>query len=655
MHRPHIMLVCLCAVFSALLSPLGHADALDAERAAFRDVWPDAELGIWDSAEAQSDLLEDYVLWPDLRAAYLRARLGKDDDADVREFLATWGTLKPARELRYRYALQLGKQQRHRGFLDLYEAHYAELGEPTLDCLAVLARIRLGDSDALDERATRLWLTGRNQVDQCDPVFAHMRNTGHLTPDLQRQRYALAIGQQQFPLARYIARSIGDPTLAEAERWLRANGNAERFLSRADTADDNPVYREQLAHAARRIGYREPLRSLELWRAVTTDADVDTGQDAGVHRHAALWAARLGLPEARTLLDAVPRGARDDEVRRWQIRTGLRQRDWPYVIAVIDALSLDERDREEWRFWRAIALENADDEAGAMLILSGLAERQSYHGFLAADHIGTDYALASDAAAADETIIADLASREALIRARELYKVGLDGRARSEWDAAVRRLATREKLQAAILAQRWDWHSRAIAVAAQAGETDDLRLRYPLPHREAFRRSATEAGIAVSWAYGVARSESLFMRDVRSSAGAIGLMQLIPSTGRRTAQQIRHPYHGRTTLIDPDSNIRLGTTYLGMMSERFGDHPALATAAYNAGPLRVEDWLPGAAPMDARVWVETIPFNQTRNYVRRVLASDVIFHWRLTGETRRLSGQLPQIVPPQKSAQLSAQ
>jgi soluble lytic murein transglycosylase len=130
-------------------------------------------------------------------------------------------------------------------------------------------------------------------------------------------------------------------------------------------------------------------------------------------------------------------------------------------------------------------------------------------------------------------------------------------------------------------------------------------------------------------------------------------MQLMPSTGRSTAKEIKHPYNGRTTLTDPDSNIRLGTRYLAKMNDRF-DHPALATAAYNAGPSRVSAWLPGKSPMDARIWVETIPFNETRSYVRRVLTSDVIFHWRLTGTTWRLSNHLPDVPPVTGTVPMSA-
>jgi soluble lytic murein transglycosylase len=204
------------------------------------------------------------------------------------------------------------------------------------------------------------------------------------------------------------------------------------------------------------------------------------------------------------------------------------------------------------------------------------------------------------------------------------------------------------------LAQKWGWHSRAIAAVASAGNYDDLDLRYPLAFEDSFARYSADAGIAQSWAYGVARSESLFMADVRSSAGAIGIMQLMPDTGRATAREIQLPYSGVVTLIDPGSNIRLGTTYLGKMLNRFNGNPILATAAYNAGPGNVESWLPASENVDARIWIENIPFNETRQYVRRVLATDAIFHWRMTGKTRRLKNGLPAIVPTQPAAPVAS-
>jgi soluble lytic murein transglycosylase len=177
------------------------------------------------------------------------------------------------------------------------------------------------------------------------------------------------------------------------------------------------------------------------------------------------------------------------------------------------------------------------------------------------------------------------------------------------------------------------------------GHYDDLALRYPLPFRQSFEQHATSASIPTTWALGIARSESLFMRDVRSHAGAIGLMQLMPATGRQVARQIKLAYSGLDTLTDPNHNIRLGTTYLGSMAARYDGNHVLATAAYNAGPHRVDRWLPQSGVVDARVWIENIPFNETRKYVRRVMAAETIFHWRLTGEMRRLSDRLPQVEP----------
>jgi len=653
MQRTRLKLILANLVAAGLLGPaFAGAATLDQQRAAFLDVYATTERGDWSAAAAQSDLLRDYVLWPDLRAAYLRTRIASDDKS-IRDFLQLYGMLKPARELRYRYSLQLAKESRYAEFLDIYDSYYASLGEASLDCLAAQALVRLDRSDEAVPLARKLWLTGKSQAKQCDVVFDHFRNAGRLTPDLYRQRYELAIDRQEFMLARYVARSIDEATLSVANRWLRAQGDADRFLRRADISNADPVYHRQLAYAAKRVAYSNPEKGLGHWQRLGRDMPFAPELDHAVTQHAALWAARRNLPDAALMLDSLDEAARDVEVHRWQIRTALRNHNWSGVLEIANALPAKERQREEWLYWRAIALQRSGNEAEAMLILSGLAERRSYYGFLAADDLGIDYEFADATVAADEAAIARIADRADIIRARELFHVGLDGRARSEWDSAVRTLSAADKPQAALLAHRWNWHSRAISVAAQVGEYNDLDLRYPLPHREAFQRSANEAGVRESWAYGVARSESLFMPDVRSSAGAIGVMQLMPSTGRSTAKEIKHPYNGRTTLTDPDSNIRLGTRYLAKMNDRF-DHPALATAAYNAGPSRVSAWLPGKSPMDARIWVETIPFNETRSYVRRVLTSDVIFHWRLTGTTWRLSNHLPDVPPVTGTVPMSA-
>jgi soluble lytic murein transglycosylase len=306
-------------------------------------------------------------------------------------------------------------------------------------------------------------------------------------------------------------------------------------------------------------------------------------------------------------------------------------------------MSASEYGAEEWRYWRAMALQQEGQVLAAKADLQSLALERSYYGFLAADKLNLPYTLEYTGLNVDEDKIAEMASRDDLLRARELYLVGLDGRGRSEWDAVVAWFTPTEKAQAAILADRWGWHSRAISTAASIGEYDDLSLRYPMPFANDFKQYASSAQISTPWAYGIARSESLFMRDIRSSAGAIGLMQIMPATGRIVAKELNLPYFGLDTLTDPQANIRLGTMYLGEMARRYGGNRVLATAAYNAGPHRVDRWIPEQGSIDARIWIENIPFNETRKYVRRVLAAETIFYWRMTGQMRRLSDELPRV------------
>jgi len=351
---------------------------------------------------------------------------------------------------------------------------------------------------------------------------------------------------------------------------------------------------------------------------------------------------------------ALPGAAVDSEVRRWRARSSLRNAEWNNLLTDIAAMPITERESEEWKYWRAIALQQSGQLLAARDSLSTLAKERSYYGFLAADELGDVYALDHAALRADEVAIAALEARPEIVRARELFLVGQDSRGRSEWNTIARSLSSEEKTQATILADRWGWHSRAISTAASLGEYDDLRIRYPLPYQPLFEQSSAAASISPTWAYGIARSESLFMRDVRSGAGAVGLMQLMPATGREVAREIRLPYAGVQTLTQPESNIRLGTSYLGSMAQRFDGNAVLATAAYNAGPHRVDRWLPHSGSIDARVWIENIPFNETRKYVKRVLSAQAIFHWRMTGKLRRLSDELLQVKAARDAEQLAA-
>ncbi len=657
MQKATLAIHCLlltAAWWAAAGTAQAQVTALDAQADLFRQVFPDVERGSWQAVEnlpaADRQRLNDYILWPDLRATYYRARLASTDPTEIEAFIEDHGTLKPARDLRYRYALHLARNDQSADYLNIYASYYQGAGDARLDCLALAAEIDTGQTTRVAPRAIDLWLVGKSQVSECDPVFSYLYEQQLLKSSHYLERYALAIDAREFSLARWLGKKISDQHVAVATAWQKAAANPEQFSRQHLNYQTDEVTREQLVYAIERLTYRDPEIALELWRQLDRMQPFSAQQQLLTEQHIALWTARDRLPRGYELLVALPLAAQSDEVARWRARTSLRKQSWQNLLNDISLMSADEQSDESWRYWRAIAQqETGEDETSANELLA-LSEERSYYGFLAADELGLGYALGHADTAVDGAVLADLASRPELIRARELFRVGLDGRGRSEWDAATSYLSKAEKAQAAILANRWGWHSRAIATSARAGQYDDLSLRYPLPYLDLFSEHASKAEIPETWAYGVARSESLFMRDVRSHAGAIGLMQLMPATGKQVAGEIQLSYRGLPTLTDPNSNIRLGTTYLSKMAARFDGNRVLATAAYNAGPHRVDRWLPESGSIDARIWVENIPFNETREYVRRVLGAQTIFHWRVNGDIRRLSDELGEIQAPNQMA-----
>jgi len=615
-------------------------DGIEARRQLFASVYAEAREGEWAAAEAAAAELRDYPLWPDLRAAWLQATIRRADAAAVETFLREHAQLPPARRLADRWIHELARRSDWPRFLKLYGERYADAGITALDCTAARARSLSEAGHRYTENdVERLWLAGRSQPRECDPVFEAMRAQGLLDAERYRQRFALAIDAREFRLARYLARELDDDARREAAAWIAMQSDPAAQLVRLDPAGVDETVRARALWGVEALARRDPAYAAELWRRLAPQLGVTGRERWDVAGHIGIRAALRGEPAAPGLLKAIPAHLASANVLAWRTRDALRRQDWPDVPAEMAG-------EDVWRYWRARALAATGEQAAAETLWRALAAERSYHGFLAADALDLPYAFGHAPLPADEESLAALARDPAVRRAGELFHVGLESLGRSDWNEAVAGLDNHRLTQAALLAHRWGWHSRAIATAAKAGRYDDLGLRYPLPWKTDFETHAAAADIREAWAYGIARSESLFMADIRSSAGAIGVMQLMPATGRGTAQRARLRWRGYATLIDPPANIQLGTRYLAEVYERFDENPVLATAAYNAGPHRVERWLPEARSLPADIWIETIPFAETRSYVKRVLTADSIFSWRLTGRELRLSALHPPVPPP---------
>ncbi len=645
-----VLLIAFCLPLVAAADDDPYAE----QRRIFAKLLPRAELGDWRSVEARLDELDGYPLLPDLRAAWLRRNVGRSTDDEIDRLLEQYPDLAFSGGLRLKWIRSLAARKDWPRYLQVYREHYGESDDTVLHCQALRARIAIGDDDGLQADAIDYWLSAFSQPKECDPVFAHLQNMGAITDRLRRKRIELALEAGQMRLARYLARPLTDADWRMIDRWERVRVDPARELRRRDRFNDQSAFDRRLVrYGFRRLARRDPVAADELL-ILYSDFSLDTAQRVEVGRSIALSAATGFRPEARRMLENQTEVDDDLVLAQWRARLAIRDLDWPGTLEAIANLPEEEAERINWRYWRARALDGMGREKDALDLFEQIASERDYYGFLAADRIDQPYRMNHSSAPADEALIDELLARDDFIRAHELFRTGLFSRGRIEWAKALRRLDQAQRAQASIVAYRWGWHSRAISTASGNGFDDDLTLRFPTPWKSSFERLSDGASLNTTWVYGIARSESLFMPDVSSSAGAVGLMQLMPATGAETAKKANIPYKGRHSLVQPETNITLGTRYLAEMMARFDNNQVMATAAYNAGPHRVQRWLPKGEALPADAWVDSVPYRETRRYVRRVLAAQTVFDWRMGGSDTRLSDRMPP-VPTRIASRVSKQ
>jgi soluble lytic murein transglycosylase len=244
----------------------------------------------------------------------------------------------------------------------------------------------------------------------------------------------------------------------------------------------------------------------------------------------------------------------------------------------------------------------------------------------------------------DRSAIRDIERLPAFVRAHELLRANMRREAATEWQFGYESLGEAARTQTIPLAADWEWFDQAVATATQLRVFNDYELLYPQPFDREVRAAAKLTDVEPHLIYGVLRQESLYRTDAVSGAGAYGLLQLLPSTARRTAQHFERPRPSPTDLFIPSTNVALGAGQLRILLDRFSGQTAVALAGYNAGPAAAARWLPLEA-VDPDIWVENIPYNETRGYVQRVLWHSVVFAWLRSGHPQRTDAWLARITP----------
>jgi soluble lytic murein transglycosylase len=360
-------------------------------------------------------------------------------------------------------------------------------------------------------------------------------------------------------------------------------------------------------------------------------------------RTLALFHATDFSADSLARLAALPADAQSDATREWRARIALAEQNWTAVLAAINAMTDTQQSDGEWRYFRARALNVLERGSEAIPVMTALAREPTFFGFLAADKLNQPYAICPIQLPEDPAREQALLSKPGLLRAFELFAVNLPKLARREWSRALQGEDSTTQRLAADLANQRGWYDRAVFTLNSGDALRVYDLRFPLASQDGIVPQAQQAGIEPAWAYGILRAESAWMSDAHSAADARGLMQLLPSTAALVARKNGLNWDGGDTLYDPAVNITLGTRYLAQVSSRYNGSPWLGSAAYNAGPNRVDQWLAARGTLAPDLFVATIPFKETREYVARVMAFSVIYDWRLHGDAVPLSTRMSPI------------
>ena len=589
--------------------------------------------------DARRRSLNDYLLAPYLDHARLKRDLPTVSTGEARRFLESEAATQLGSQFRREFLAELGRRGDWPSFAAFDEAGLSLSTE--LRCQRVLALLGTGRTDDARQEFLAIWPTGKSLPAECDDPLAQARVRGWLGSAVIWQRLRLAVDAGNPGLAGTLARLLPESERADGQRLTQAAADPQGTLKAAPSWPDLPAEREAAGLALRRLARTDVDSAIGYWALVAPRFAFEKADRAAILHDLALYAAVAYRPDAEEWFERVPVESRSEQLVDWQLRAALAGEAWDTVLKVVDGMPGPLAAALRPRYWRARALAGLQRDEEARAVYAALATEATFYGFLAADRLSTPYVICPREIGADPERAAALRGQRDVARALELHAIGWRAEATRAWDYARESLSEADRRQLLLLASEQGWHDR-VALALSSG--DDLRhyaLRFPLAERETVERESARNGLDPAWAYALIRAESAWQPDVRSPANAYGLMQLLPATGQQMARQLGLDWPGTSMLLDPQTNIRLGTRYLAQQADRFQGSPWLASAAYNAGPAPVQRWLGDRGTLPADIFIETIPYRETRDYVTRVLAFSVIYDWRMNGQARPLSDRLP--------------
>jgi len=593
---------------------------------ALRKTFIQAEKNVWQAHSSKYKSLYNklhfYPLQPYLDQKKLIHKMDLSKAKEIDTFLTKYNGTPLDWPLRKKWLTYLAKRKRK----TLFIKYYVETASAELACQFYNYKLALGTQPSvIFPQVTKLWLVGKSQPKVCDPLFKAWELAGYRTDEIVWQRISLAAQGGKHTLIPYLTRLLPKSEQYLGKLWHKVRRDPAYISNLKRFAKKSVKEAAIISYGLKRLIWRDPNKALKTYKQVQLQFQLTKQQQANITLKFALALASKGHKKAQQWLHKVDDNVLTGDIIQWRIAQALRNQDWQAIKKELDLLPLNKQKAHQWTYWFGRSLLATGEAEKGREILKELAQKRHYYGFLAASYIDEPINLEDEPLKFTQAEKDKLLINPAAKRAFEFFHLSRFNQARKEWNYWLSQLNDREKLIAAKVANEIKWFDRAIFTLSNVGYLNDVDLRFPLAFNEEIQHYSSTHNVNPAWAFAITRRESSFMSDANSTAGAKGLMQVMPNT----AKQLRKRLTSKKYLLTAKNNINLGTKYLRQLLDKNKGNNVLATASYNAGPYRIKKWLKGRATLPADMWIETIPFKETRDYVKSVLAYQQIYQVKI--------------------------
>jgi len=637
--------------------------------------------------------LSKYPLLPYLEYLKLKQNFRLSKSKDIQAYLSKYPDHRLSNKLRNQWLHWLANKKHWQTYLKFYTPR----SSITLQCHQKHAYLMTKNTKRAFQDISKIWLVGNSQPKACDHVFKAWQNSNQFNNNNYAIRAQLALDKRQFSLAKFLARkSKNAKTEHHVKQWI-ATYNKPKLIGKKRYPVKNAKQQAMILMAMKRL-VRTDLEAFEKqWSRYHRSLNYDDESLSSFLHFVARWYSWHYYPTSSEWLELADPNHTDYELMQRRIRLAIYNRQWPQVRDWIYTLDAKQQQEQAWRYWLVrsrfeiltarinakldrlppgplqsttafdpMALHKrfirhlSDENLGYYTFIANktiresilemhqefqdLSKNRSFYGFMASEILNRPLSLNHQSIRLTAKQRREIESIEGILASNEWYRLDRLAEAQSEWVYTISGLGPTEKTYAAKLAHEWGWHHQAIYTAAFSDHKDDLVVRFPLGFFDIVYEQTLNQRIYADWTFALIRQESAYRPNARSPVGALGLMQLMPSTAKLVIKKKKERYPGNKALLKPQRNIETGTRYMASLYDQFNGNLLLATAAYNAGPRRAKSWQDPEKSIPGDIWIETIPIQETREYVKNIMTYQAIYRWHL-GNQPRLSASLERVPP----------